>query len=87
LELLAMFTAQGQDLSAKPSSVYAPTVMARHPKAKGFNKRQLEAAMQRLLESKRIHIVTEGPPSKQRKRVAVGPSGAARASATARVAA
>jgi RecA-family ATPase len=85
LELLALFAALDQDLSAKPSSTYAPTMMARHPKAKGFTKRQLEAAMQRLLESKRIHIVTEGPPSKQRKRVAVGPSVAARASAMARV--
>jgi hypothetical protein len=47
--------------------------MARDPKAKGFKKRQLEAAMQRLLKAKRIHIVTEGPPSTPRKRVVAGP--------------
>jgi hypothetical protein len=75
MDLLAMFTEQGQDLSPKPSSTYAPTVMARDPKAKGVHKRKLESAMQRLILAKRVQIVTEGPPSKPRKRLVVVAAG------------
>jgi hypothetical protein len=73
LALLVKLTGQGQDLSPNRSSIYAPTVMARHTDAKGYNKKKLEAAQQRLLDAKRIHVVTEGSPSRQRKRIVAGP--------------
>lgn len=74
LRLLTKLCEQGQDLSPNRSSTYAPTVMARHPDAKGHNKKALESAQQRLLDAKRICIVTEGSPSKRRKRIVLAPT-------------
>jgi RecA-family ATPase len=71
LELLAMFNEQDQNVSTKTGANYAPAKMALHPKAKGFTKRQLAASMQRLLDSKRIKLVIEGSPSRQRERIAI----------------
>ena len=71
LELIEMFTAQGQNLSPKTGTTYAPTKLAAHPKAKGYNKTQFKASMQRLLDAGVIKIVTDGPPSRQRSKLAV----------------
>jgi hypothetical protein len=71
LELLAMFNEQDQNVSTKTGANYAPAKMALHPKAKGFTKRQLASSMQRLLDSKRIKLVIEGSPSRQRERIAI----------------
>lgn len=71
LELLALFTAQGQNLGIVTGTNYAPSKMALHPKGKGFTKKQLAASMQRLLDSERIKVVTEGSPSRQRSRLVV----------------
>jgi RecA-family ATPase len=74
LELLAMFTAQDQKVSTKTGANYAPAKMATHPKAKGFTKRQLASSMQRLLDAKRINLVIEGSPSRQREHIAISES-------------
>jgi hypothetical protein len=71
LGLLAMFDEQDQNVSTKTGANYAPAKMALHPKANGFNKRQLAASMQRLLDTKRIKVVIEGSPSRQRERIAI----------------
>ena len=71
LELLALFANQGQNLGIQPGTSYAPAKMAKHPKAKGFSKEQLAASMQRLFDSKRIAVVTEGPDSRRRSRLVV----------------
>ncbi len=71
LELLALFGEQGQNLGVQPGTSYAPAKMAKHPKGKGFSKDQFAKAMQRLLDAKRVTVVTEGPPSRQRSRLAV----------------
>jgi hypothetical protein len=71
LELLALFADQGQNLGIQPGTSYAPAKMAKHPKAKGFSKEQLAASMQRLFDSKRIAVVTEGPDSRRRSRLVV----------------
>jgi hypothetical protein len=71
LELLALFADQGQNLGIQPGTSYAPAKMAKHPKAKGFSKDQLAASMQRLFDSKRIAVVTEGPDSRRRSRLVV----------------
>jgi RecA-family ATPase len=69
LELLELFTTQGQNVSTSSGKNYAPAKMAEHPKAKGVTKKQLAASMQRLLDPKLIKVVTEGAPSKQRSRL------------------
>ncbi|MGY4502380.1 RecA-family ATPase [Bradyrhizobium sp. GM24.11] len=69
LDLLALFTEQGQNLGVQPGTSYAPVKMAKHTRGKGFTKDQFAKAMQRLLDAKRVAVVTEGPPSRQRSRL------------------
>jgi len=69
LELLQLFAEQGQKLGIASGKSYAPAKMAKHQKAKGTSSKQLEAAMQRLLDAKRIRVHTEGSPSRQRSRL------------------
>jgi RecA-family ATPase len=69
LELLGIFTAQGQNVGIVTGTSYAPAKMAEHPKAKGFTKKQLAASMQRLLDAKCIKVVTEGSKSRQRSKL------------------
>lgn len=72
LDLLRTFNLQGQDVSAKVSSSYAPARFARHPKAEGIGKKLFETAMQHLLGEKLIRIEVTGSPSRQRSRLVVG---------------
>ena len=69
LDLLALFTAQGRDVSPKPSSTYAPSVFAKHPSAEGVTNKAFAAAMERLLCDRRIRVDTVGPRSKARQRL------------------
>jgi hypothetical protein len=69
LELLRIFTAQGQNVGIITGTNYAPAKMALHPKAKGFTKKQLATSMQRLLDGGCIKLLTEGAPSRQRSRL------------------
>jgi RecA-family ATPase len=69
LELLGIFTGQGQNVGIITGTTYAPAKMAKHPKAKGYGKDKLAASMQRLLDSGCIKVVTEGSPSRQRSRL------------------
>jgi RecA-family ATPase len=69
LELLALFNAQRQNVGIVTGTSYAPAKMALHPKAKGVTGKELAASMQRLLDAKRIKVVTEGPVSRQRSRL------------------
>jgi RecA-family ATPase len=71
LDLLELFNEQHQNVSSKPGANYAPAKMADHPKAKGFTKKQLAASMQRLLDKKRVKLVTEGSQSRQRTRLVI----------------
>jgi hypothetical protein len=71
LDLLAVFTAQGQNVGVVTGTSYAPAKMATHPKAKGYSKNQLASAMQRLLDAKRIRVLTEGSKSRQRSRLVI----------------
>src|SRR5262249_46811865 len=75
LSVLCKMTNQGQDLSPNKyaHASYAPAMIADHPDAGGFRKREMEAAMQRLLERDKVHIKETGPRSKQRKHLAAGP--------------
>jgi hypothetical protein len=71
LELLGIFTTQGQNVGIMTGTTYAPAKMAKHPKAKGYGKDKLAASMQRLLDGGSIKVVTEGSPSRQRSRLVV----------------
>jgi RecA-family ATPase len=74
LTVLRRFAFQKQDVSPHgTANNYAPTVVAAHPDAKGFEKREMQAAMQRLLDRGEIHIAEEGPPSKRQKKLVPGP--------------
>jgi RecA-family ATPase len=74
LELLALFNAQDQNVSSNSGANYAPAKMVLHPKAKGFTKKQLAASMQRLMDAKRVKLVVDGPPSRQRTQLVVNES-------------
>jgi RecA-family ATPase len=74
LSLLGRFTFQRQDLSPKKHAEnYAPTKIAAHPDAKGFCRREMEAAMQRLIDQEKIHIDGDGPDWRRRVFLRMGP--------------
>ncbi|CUH66151.1 hypothetical protein TL5118_01634 [Thalassovita autumnalis] len=70
LKLLDAFTKQGRNVSASPSSTYAPKVFAQHPDAESCTKRALTSAMETLFADNKIKVVEDGPPSKRRKYIA-----------------
>jgi RecA-family ATPase len=75
LKVLQHLSQQGQDLGPnRTASNYAPSIIVKHPDARGSRKKELEAAQQRLLDNNKIHIVTVGPESKRRKYLASGPA-------------
>jgi RecA-family ATPase len=69
LALLAKTDRRGQRLSPSSGANHAPHVMSKLPKARGISKRALEAAMHRPQDSGTIEVVTEGPQSRQTKRL------------------
>jgi hypothetical protein len=71
VELLRIFACTGQNVGAAAGTNYAPAKMSKHPAAEGLSKKNLETAMQRLLEDGTIKLVWEGPQSKQRQRLMV----------------
>ena len=67
LNLLNRFTAQGRNLSDRPSANnYAPKMMAQEEEARdrGFRKIHFEAAMRALFAADKIRVETYGPRSK-----------------------
>lgn len=70
LKLLDEYTAQGRYVSASPSSAYAPTQFAAHPKAEGMTKRALRSAMEALFHRGEIEIAQHGKGSKARSHIA-----------------
>jgi hypothetical protein len=60
-------------VSPNPSRSYAPTVFEKDDDAEGVTSKAFAKAMGRLLKDNRIHIETNGPPSKRRKTLALGP--------------
>lgn len=71
LDLLELFNEQNQHVGIVTGTTYAPAKMAGHPKAKGVDKKELAASMQRLLDAKRIVVVTVGSKSRQRSHLEV----------------
>jgi RecA-family ATPase len=73
LALLQAFEEQGRSVSPNPSNSYAPAVFEREPDADGVSKAALARAMSKLLKADRIHIESFGPPSRERRKLALGP--------------
>jgi hypothetical protein len=71
LDLLQLFNKQNQHVGIVTGTTYAPAKMAGHPKAKGVTKKELAAGMQRLLDAKRIVVVTVGSKTRQRSHLEV----------------
>lgn len=71
LGLLRAFEQQGRNVSPNLGTSYAPARFAEHPKAAGLSKREMAAAMQRLLDANSIYVEQFGPPSKMRSRLAL----------------
>ena len=74
LTLLQAFEEQGRSVSPNPSNSYAPAVFAREADADGVSKPALARAMSKLLKADRIHIEIFGPPSRERRKLALGPA-------------
>lgn len=79
-EMLSAINRTGQRVAPTKGVNYAPSIMAVRPDAGAVSKKQLEAAMHRLLAANIIKVVWDGPPSKQRQRLIVsaedfGPEG------------
>jgi RecA-family ATPase len=71
LDLLALLTLQGRDVSSKTSSAYAPSVFAGHPNAESIGKQAFARAMERLFSANRIRVETFGPPSHRRSKLII----------------
>lgn len=67
LSLTRIFAEQGR--SASP--MLAPKEYAGHPKSEGITKKAFTLAKDNLLDQGKIMIISDGPPSKQRKRLVV----------------
>ena len=65
LDLLDLFIEQNQRVGPYKGPNYAPAKFADHPTGSPFGSRKLAAAMQRLLDAKRIRIKEEGPTSRR----------------------
>jgi hypothetical protein len=74
LGLLQVFEEQGRSVSPNPSNSYAPAMFEREPDADGVSKAALARAMSKLLKADKIHIDISGPPSRQRKKLTLGPA-------------
>jgi RecA-family ATPase len=74
LDLLKRFASEGRNLSHNAGSrTYAPTIFVNESEAKNhqLRKAELEAAMKRLFEAKKIYVENYGRPSRPYSRVAI----------------
>ena len=74
LALLARYDREGRNVSDKQTAHnYAPSQFCKESEAKGIRKQQLEVAMRRLFQAKRIHLESYGRPSRPASRLKAGP--------------
>lgn len=67
LTFLRKFGEQGRRVNHAGGQNHAPRVFAAHPDAEGVTKRAFAQAMENLLDSGKVTISKDGPPSKQRQ--------------------
>lgn len=74
IDLLKRFASEGRNVSHNNTGrTYAPTIFANESEAKKhrLRKAELEAAMSRLFEAKKIHVENYGRPSRPYSRIAI----------------
>ena len=70
VELLAKVTAEGRTVSEnKHAGNYAPRLFARRPERDGYDKKQFEAAMERLFAAGRLEMVNYGREHDRRRKL------------------
>jgi RecA-family ATPase len=69
LRLLRIYRSEGRDVSPRPCQTYAPALFAKDHRAEGLAAAVLRAAMNILLEQRRITIISVGSASRQRQRL------------------
>lgn len=67
LDLLRQYETQGRNVSSNPGRNFAPAVFEAEPSAKGIKRKAFDKAMRELFNDDKIHLCTEGSPSKQRQ--------------------
>jgi RecA-family ATPase len=75
LTLLTKLNARGEKISnQRKAHMYAPAVLAKEPEAKAarFKKKDLEAAMNRLLDADKVHREQYGSPSRDTFKLVIG---------------
>lgn len=70
LILLDRLEGQGRTVSDSTGRGYAPAILASEPDNRGINRKGFKAAMARLFAGGLIRVEMEGPPSRQRRRIA-----------------
>jgi hypothetical protein len=69
LDLLAQFTREGRNVTAKKGTSYAPAEFASHADAKDVSRETLKRSMDRLLKAGKIENLESGSPSRRRSRL------------------
>jgi hypothetical protein len=72
LTILDRFNRQLRNVSAEPSKIWAPAMFSKDDEAAGVSTKALDKAMSRLLQTDKIHVEEEGPPSRRRRRLVIG---------------
>jgi RecA-family ATPase len=73
LAVLGKLIASNRPVNPSPNAAnYAPTVIAGHPDGKAHGRKDYQAAMERLLDAGKIHVASDGPPSKKVRFLALG---------------
>jgi hypothetical protein len=73
LAVLGKLIASNRPVNPSPNAAnYAPTVIAGDPDGKAHGRKDYQAAMERLLDAGKIHVASDGPPSKKVRFLALG---------------
>jgi RecA-family ATPase len=73
LKLLAIFARENRPVSSHVSSIYAPALFARDPRADGASRQRFVEAMGRLFAQGKIKVEESGPPSRRRSYLVLVP--------------
>jgi RecA-family ATPase len=73
LTVLRKLTDRGQPVSPNKGPTYAPAIVAEHRDGKAYTSKEHAGAMSRLLDAKKIYVVTTGSPARLRSRLVLDP--------------
>jgi RecA-family ATPase len=73
LTVLRKLIDRGQPVSPNKGPTYAPAIVAEHRDGKAYTSKEHAGAMSRLLDAKKIYVVTTGSPARLRSRLVIDP--------------